>query len=372
MEYVIKMNVLFIGPLPPPITGQSLACKIFLEELNQYHHVDVVDINKQSLSDDDNLINRIKEVVIILKNVWRKRNNKDIIYLTISESVLGNLKDIFIYLICYKNISKVIIHLHGGSFKKLLIDKYPLLHAINKFFLKKIAGAIVLGQSHSKIFSEFLPEKKIHIVPNFAQDDLFIPQQYIIDKYELTNPLKIIFVSNLMVEKGYQELLDAFRFLKTGIKQKMMLEFAGAFETDEMKLSFLEKIKGIDNIKYHGVVSGAEKQKLFTHAHILCLPTNYLEGQPISILEAYATGCVVITTNKGGICDVFKDKVNGYEVLPKSKESIIQVLEMIINTPEALLPIALHNRMQAEKNYRVKSYNKNLLQVIVNNNANIS
>ena len=71
-------------------------------------------------------------------------------------------------------------------------------------------------------------------------------------------------------------------------------------------------------------MTGEKKRRLFAEAHVFCLPTyySYYEGQPISILEAYASGCVVITTDHGGICDIFKDKINGFRVEKRSCLSI--------------------------------------------------
>ena len=66
-------------------------------------------------------------------------------------------------------------------------------------------------------------------------------------------------------------------------------------------------------------MNGTQKKDLYSNAHIFCLPTYYpWEGQPFCILEAYAAGCVVITTNHSGISQVFKDGINGIEVEKKS------------------------------------------------------
>ena len=40
------MSVLFLAPLPNPITGQSIACQAFLEALAETHAVDVIDMAK--------------------------------------------------------------------------------------------------------------------------------------------------------------------------------------------------------------------------------------------------------------------------------------------------------------------------------------
>ena len=47
---------------------------------------------------------------------------------------------------------------------------------------------------------------------------------------------------------------------------------------------------------------GKEKEMLYQAAHVFVLPTRYpVESQPITILEALASGCAVITTKVGEI-----------------------------------------------------------------------
>lgn len=54
------------------------------------------------------------------------------------------------------------------------------------------------------------------------------------------------------------------------------------------------------------------KLDLFVESHVFVLPTYYLfEGQPIGIIEAYAAGCVVVTTRHSNICDIFSGSING-------------------------------------------------------------
>ena len=100
------MKILFIAPLPPPITGQSLASKVFLDELVKSHTVEVINLSKESYKHGVTSFKRIIQVVALLKEVLHKRENADIIYFTISESFAGNLKDILIYLICFKSLRR--------------------------------------------------------------------------------------------------------------------------------------------------------------------------------------------------------------------------------------------------------------------------
>lgn len=358
------MKIIFIAPLPPPVTGHSLASKVFLDGLIKFHQVEIVNLSKDSFKEGVDSLKRIIEVVRILHDVWRKRKDAEVIYLTISESFSGNIKDILIYLICFKNLPRMVIHLHGGSIKKLIFDKSKLLFSINRFFIRRLWGAIVLGQSHVDIFSDVIEKKKIHIVPNFAEDYLFIGKKEIREKFKYTETLRILFLSNLTQGKGHNEIVDAYLALDDNLKKRVKIDFAGAFESDVDKVKFLNRTKGIKGIFYHGVVSGAEKRNLLTRSHLFCLPTCLNEGQPISILEAYASGCVVITTNQGGIRDVFRDRINGFEVQKNSANSIKLVIQQLIEKPEQLLPIAISNREIAHSKYRTSYYNASLLRII--------
>jgi glycosyltransferase involved in cell wall biosynthesis len=358
------MNILFIAPVPPPVTGHSLAAKIFHDELKKSNKILLVNFNKSDFRNGLNSFVRIIEILGILKSIYIKRRNADVIYFTISQSMAGNIKDLFIYLICFKKLNKMYIHLHGGSLKKALFDKYKFLYKLNKYFISRVGGVIVLSESHVTVFDGILDRNRIHIVPNFAQDYLFLNNAEIVKKFSKTNPLKVLFLSNMIYGKGFEYLLKAYISLKEEIRKLIIVDFAGSFESEDSKAEFINAIKDFEQIKYHGIADGEAKKRLLANAHVFCLPTFLLEGQPISILEAYASGCVVITTGVGGILDIFTDKVNGFQIEQKSANSIASVFEQIIYNTGCLLPMALNNNRVANSKYRTSKYNLSLLEVI--------
>ena len=350
------MKIVFLAPLPPPITGHSLASQVLYEGLKDFHEIDVINLSKDSFQAGIDSFDRVKEVLQILKQTFKKRKSADLIYLTISESFAGNLKDLFVYLICYSKLSKFYIHLHGGSIQKLLFEKSKLVFAINRFFLKKVAGIIVLGESHVQIFSSFISDKKIYIVPNFAQDFLFRTEDEVANKFDQKHDkINLLFLSNMQLEKGYNEIVDALLLLPKQEQERFNLNFAGRFDIPSEEVNFKKKIKGISNINYHGTVHGEIKKQLLKEAHVFCLPTSFLEGQPVSILEAYASGCVVMSTLKGGIVDVFEDQVNGFEI-EQSGLSIAKKLKELLNQKKKLKDIGLYNRNNAFEKYRTTMY----------------
>jgi glycosyltransferase involved in cell wall biosynthesis len=361
------MKILFIAPLPPPLTGHSLAAKILLDELAKYNRVEVVDFKKDVLIQGVYSVNRIFQILKILTKIWHRKKEADVIYLTISQSISGNIKDLITYAICFKIISRMIIHLHGGGIRKLIFDRYKIFYHLNKFFLKRIGGAVVLGKSLISIFESMIPQDKIYVVPNFAEDYLLLDKKKIEKKFIRTTPLKILFLSNLIPGKGHEELINAYMTLKDDLKKNVRIDFAGGFESESDKKKFLDKIKDTKEIHYHGMASYGKKKELFSNSHLFCLPTYYsYEGQPISILEAYASGCVVITTDHGGISDIFKNGVNGFEVRKKSVVSIKRKIEQILKKPEQLLPMALSNREIVCDKYRTSTHCSSLLTIFEN------
>jgi len=56
----------------------------------------------------------------------------------------------------------------------------------------------------------------------------------------------------------------------------------------------------------------ADMPKVFRQAHIVCLPSYYGEGVPMSLLEAASTGHPIVTTDVAGCRDVVKDGDNGF------------------------------------------------------------
>ena len=358
------VRVLFIAPLPPPITGHSLAAQVLLDDLSRSQPVDVVNLSVGSGNDGTISATRVLEVCRLLAAVWRKKRRADVIYLTIAESLAGNCKDLVIYLLCGAQLSRFVIHLHGGSIKRLLFDRYPVVRWLNALAVRRMAGAIVSGPSHEEIFATMIDRSRIHVVPNFAKDELFVTEAAIDEKFARAQSVRVLYLSGMAEAKGYVDLVDAYLGLSPATRAHIHLDFAGRFDSVEERATFLRRVNGVHGIRYHGVVGDAAKQKLFAESHVFCLPTRMAEGQPISILEAYASGCVVVTTGQAGIRDIFADGRNGFEIEPASPRSITDVLERLHAMGPALQPIARRNRAEAVARYRTSRFNQDVRAIL--------
>ncbi len=359
------MRILFIAPLPDPVTGQSLACKVLLDELVKDHVVDVIDLSKGGFKQGVNSFQRILSVLRIVRDAARLQKSADIIYLTVAESYAGNVRDLSVYSVCFPRLNSLVIHLHGGAgLRDILLGKRTLLRWVNEFFLRRLGGAVVLGETHTAVVKNAIPKHRVHIVPNFAEPYLLATAEEVGRKFENAEPLRVLFLSNLLPGKGFLELLDAYLAMNPHAQKRLVIDFAGGFESAAHEVHFHNRTKDRGSIRYHGIVHGEQKRRLFHQAHVFCLPTYYpYEGQPISILEAYASGCAVIATDHSGIRDIFADRVNGYEVEKKSSMHLRTILENIIGREQELLAMALTNLEDARVKYQASRYNRDLLRI---------
>ena len=361
-----RKTVLFIGPVPPPITGQSLACEVFLGALREEYDVILLDINKSDFASGGFVWARVKEIAQILKRVRREAPSADMVYFTITESVLGNAKDLLIYLACRNLLPRTVIHLHGGAgMIRLLHGPTGFLRWLNAIFLKNMAAVIVLGGRLRAVYEGLVPNENLRVVENFAEDIYQIPPAAIDAKFSDGGPLRIFFLSNLIAEKGYLHLRDAVMEIARERPGQVLLDYAGGFVTEEEKEHFLASIEDVPSITYHGIVRGDEKKRLLQASHLLALPTYYpFEGQPICILEGYAAGCGVMTTDHSGIFDIFTPGENGWEVAKGSADSIHAAIIECLGNREQVAQAARRNAGLAKDRYTARRYNNALLAIV--------
>ncbi len=346
------MRVLFLAPLPPPITGHSVAAKAVLDALTRSHPVTVVDLGRGSRHDGGITWQRLRAVGSALAAARAGQQAADAIYLTISESLFGNVKDLVIYALCAPRLDRVVVHLHGGSIGRELFDVRPLIRWLNRHALSRVRGVILSGASHLPIVAGMTPRDRVHLIPNFADDSLFVDPATVESKFADQAPLRVLYMSGMTTMKGYDVLADAYLALSPTLQQRIHVSFAGLFDSEEARLRFETKIAGVAGLTYHGVVDHATKASLFARSHVFCLPTAFREGQPLSILEAYASGCVVLTTGQPGILDIFTPGVHGWVLEPRSVTSTRSALEAVLSSSNALGAMAIRSRHEAEERFR--------------------
>jgi len=357
------LKVLFIAPLPPPVSGQSVAAQALLDQLNlDGHTVFTINLSKNTFRQGVSSFRRIIEILDLTWQTWRSGRDFDAVYLTTSESLAGNLKDMLLLAVLGQLRAKTWLHLHGGAgMRHILADRTSWIGRLNALFLRRVAGVIVLGERLASMFAGYVAQDRIQVVKNFAADTLLRDTDKIAQKWADTSILRVLFLSNLLPGKGHEELLQAYQTFSPAIASRFRFDFAGGFESETNEVRFKSAVADLAGVTYHGIVHGEAKRALLAQAHIFCLPTFYpYEGQPISILEAYASGCVVLTTDHSGIFDIFTPGKNGWEVHPRNPASIRAALEALAAAPADAEKLAHLNRKEVDLLYTRQAHLRSL------------
>jgi len=284
----------------------------------------------------------------------------DVAYMTPGQTLYGVLKYApFIALSRLLGIPYV-IHLHGNHLGAHFSKLRGIKRSLFRGCISGAAAAIVLSESLRENFSGLLPPERIHVVENFAGDELFAAPRQEKDRSQM----KLLYLSNLMREKGILELLDSLCELK-GKGVQFSAHIAGRLEegirTDVE--GRLEKLR--PEVTYVGPVSGQQKIDLLNQCNVLALPTYYsMEGQPIALLEGLASGNILVTTRHAGIPDII-DHTNGYLLPTRDVEALTRCLEHVAkNLDDEMQRVSSNNIQKATTRFTEAAFSGAIIDLL--------
>jgi glycosyltransferase involved in cell wall biosynthesis len=220
---------------------------------------------------------------------------------------------------------KIIYHIHGGGFKSFY-KKYNKQNIIKKT-INKVDILISLSDNWRYFFSSIMDEKKIYVINNM------------IDKPDFTKhypqnrgTIHFLFLGKIVERKGIFDLLKVIKENKKYLNNKFLLHVGGDGEADKL-IKFVTENGLQDLVKFEGWVSGEKKKKLLAICDVYVLP-SYIEGLPVSILEAMSYGMPVISTMVGGIPEVVLNNENGFLIEPGNKQQILECISYFLTHPQ--------------------------------------
>jgi glycosyltransferase involved in cell wall biosynthesis len=161
-----------------------------------------------------------------------------------------------------------------------------------------------------------------------------------------------LFVGRLSQEKGVATLLEAFR----RVPASMRLKVAG-----QGPLYWVDSSDS--RVDWLGQRSRAEVLELMQGASMLVFPSEWYEGQPLTILEAFATGLPVVASRHGTMAEMVTDGVTGLHFEPRNAEDLARVIEWAFSHPAEIGAIAKRARLEFERKYTPERNYEHLLDI---------
>lgn len=247
------------------------------------------------------------------------------------------LRDLYPIIIAYLKKSKVIYHIVGNDF----VNFYNSLSFLEKKLLTLSTKRnnfifAVLGDSMKNTICEVMDLHNINSsILEFIDLPAFIDNEAVIDSEIYFKPvlhnknITIGFMSNLIIEKGYNYFLEAF--IKFSEKFPGCNCWIAGPRCIGAEYQMLDELIESGQIQYYPYLIGGEKWKLLAETDVFILPTFYkTEYLPLSIIEAMLCGCYVISCDTGDISKYIL-KFNGALVPHKSANDISEALFNYIN-----------------------------------------
>lgn len=343
-----ESHIVLIGPRNGgTTTGVSVAFEAIISHLDasETTQTKIVDTNLESSIASTGRFSGKKALYVCgaVLRAFAAVPGSGLVYLVGSSSFLGFFKDACVIWWCWAFRRPVAVHLHGGGFR----DFYCSSGGVFKFFvrltLKRVARIFVLADALRDQF-HFIPQDRIAVVPNGVPDSSSDTGRTFKHMPKHGEPFRFLYLSNMMVTKGYLATATAAKRLSLS-GSLIEMHFCGSFihsscegrpiESEKAKRGFetLAKEPQLSStICFHGSVGGDRKREMLRNSHCLVLPTRYPgEGQPLCILEALSYGVPVIATSWRGIPETIVHESTGILIEDQSTDSVEGAMKRMIS-----------------------------------------
>jgi len=304
------------------VAGADAGAVDKIEELGFTFHK--MDLNRGGINPFADLIPFIKLVFFLAKqrpDILQCVSIKQVLYGATAGTIVG-LK----HIVCL--INGLGYAFEGNDFKGKVIKKIAIALYQNALALSGIRVIFQNPDDQNYFIENKIVEKEKTVLIRGSGVDMtkFAPTP------QPNNDVPVVlFVGRLLKSKGIFDLIEAAKLLK-GEGIKFTLRVVG--EPDDRNPEAISK-EEITKLHKEGIVDWVGRQsdmpKFYREADIICLPTLYKEGLPLTLLEAASIGRALIATDVPGCREIVRNGENGYLVRPHSKTDLENALRKIIS-----------------------------------------
>jgi len=292
------------------------------------------------------------------------------------------LPGVLVYLQRIKYVRTIVTSIAYVVSLLLRVYKYDVLHVFSASYVSfvlaptpailigKLYGRKVLLNYHSGEAEDHLQRWRRTAIPTIKLADIVIvPSDYLVrifqefglKAYAIFNlidtskfrfrdrsVLRPVFLSNrnLEIHYGVDRVLRAFAIIQAKFPEAT-LEVVGD-GSQRRSLENLARELGLRNTTFQGRVDPNSITDVYDAADIY-LNASEIDNQPLSLLEAFACGLPIVTTDAGGIPDIVTHEVTGI-VIPRG--DYVQMAERaisLLNSPTRARQMVEHGRSECVK-----------------------
>ncbi|PID78155.1 MAG: hypothetical protein CSB21_01640 [Deltaproteobacteria bacterium] len=355
----MQETIAIVSPLPPPYGGMAIQAEKLYENLkNEGLAVRKIPtnlrFNKLEFIEKIPFLRTLARMFVFLLHLNRELKDIDCIYfltgfynfffwVTLPAIILIKLKR-----------KRIILSARGGDAKKFFREN----KTVTKFFLKQVDIVTTPSFFLKKIFMEEL-NIKAKVIPNIA--DL---SQFEFIKKEKFKP-KIIVTRALEEIYDVEGIIRAFDIISGKISDaELGIVGGGSLEASLKELVF--ELGLSEKVYFYGEVEHKKLPFIYKKYDIF-MNASKVDNLPGSILEAFASGLPVVSTDSGGISYMVENNFSGLLCKAGGYKSLAENALKIINNPEKGIYLSKNGYMEIEK-YKWTNIKKILVPLLQNEN----
>lgn len=283
-----KIRVALVAPSLKNIGGQSIQAKRLLDALAGEADLQIEFVPNDPGAPFQNIkfLRTVSTSIRFWFSLFGKIPKTDIVHI-FSSGTTGYLISTIPPLVVAKIFgAKTILHYHTGEAEKHLTEWRRTAKPTMRRFDEIVAPSAFLVD----VFRKF--DLSARAIYNFVETERFV--------FRERKPLRPIFLSNRNFEPHYQvaDILRAFQIVQNKFPAARLFVAGGGSE--EGRLKSLHAELNLKNVEFVGLVENSEMPALYDRADVY-LNSSVVDNMPLSLIEAFACGLPVATTDAGGI-----------------------------------------------------------------------
>lgn len=357
-------SLIVIGATPPPTHGSNVMTGHVIEAVRRAGRLagrletgeDQRPVFTTGRLDPTNIYYGLKHVALLLRLLLR--HPRAAVYVPISQNRWGFTRDgLFIWLARAAR-RRVIAHLHGGLFGQFYASSPRLQRWLIARTFTAVSEAWVLTDAQRSIFDGLLPADRVRVLENAAED--MGADEVGEDNHLADRRVRVLFLSNLIPEKGYGDLLDALdRLIDRGVGGIDVRLVGEVRHQEPGRLRDRARVmaRGGVRLEIVGPLTGEHKLAEYRWADIFALPSRYPpEGQPVVLLEAMSAGLPILSTDHSAIPLTVRDREQGLIVPPGDTDALADALERMVSDRALRQRLGAAGRERYEQRYAVTRF----------------
>lgn len=210
----------------------------------------------------------------------------------------------------------------------------------------------------SKFVEAGFPEEKLKVKPNFV-DDAFkhLKSSEMVDQKEDF----YLFIGRISEEKGVRTLVHAWNSMKGKSGPKLFILGDGPLKKELQELSQCNP-----QISWLGFVEREQVLEYLIKTKALLFPSEWYEGMPMTILEAFSAATPVISTNIGSQAEIVTDQKNGLHFDVGNIESLLDIIDRFENEQNLVKDLGREARKEYEQKYSPEVNYSQLISIYKN------